>query len=162
MKTAASREPNSLNPSSMRSMKRRNLASSCENLTDMRMSQMTLLMETANTGLRSTGLFFWALRTQRNSSTSFMMRLSIWDFLEPTVVIPKYLSPSWRNRRWSFHSLPVVFITPEGRKRSVFRRSSKNWVISRGVPRSLLLPLRSQGWPSPNVCQTHRIRRVCS
>lgn len=83
MKIAASKDPNSLNPSSIRSMNLRNLASLCENLTDMMMSQMTFEMDTARIGLRSVGAFFFALSTQRNSSTSAMMRFSIWFLRDP-------------------------------------------------------------------------------
>lgn len=83
MKIAASKEPNNLNPSSIRSMNLRNLPSLCENLTDMMMSQMTFEMDTARIGLRSVAAFFFARRTHRNSSTSAMMRFSIWFLRDP-------------------------------------------------------------------------------
>lgn len=67
----------------MRSMKRLNLASSCEKRTDMMMSQITFEMDTANTGFRSTGAFFLVFNTHKNSSTSFIMRVSICVLREP-------------------------------------------------------------------------------
>lgn len=76
-KTAASKDPNNLNPSSIKSINRRNLASLWEKRTDIKISQMTLEMETAKIGFKSTGSLFWALSTHKNSSTSFIIRSSI-------------------------------------------------------------------------------------
>lgn len=94
MNNAKSSDPNNLKPSSIKFINFMNLVSLYENLTDIKILQMTFDTEIANIGLRSTASSWPFCRTVRNSSTSFIILLSICVFLDPRYDIPKCRSPS--------------------------------------------------------------------